>query len=57
MTELEMLLLGASAEIIELKRENARLRRELGYRRLVEDLRAEFDLSADELPALLRPQV
>jgi hypothetical protein len=39
--------------------ENKRLRRELGTARLLADLRrdiAEFELSGDELPALLRPQ-
>jgi hypothetical protein len=59
-------LLQASSDIITLQQrvtdlqvENARLRRENGKLRLLVDLRrqaAEFDLSADDRPALLRPQ-
>lgn len=46
-------------ELAASEAENYRLRRELGTARLLADLRkdiAEFELSGDELPALLRPQ-
>jgi hypothetical protein len=49
-------LLAASVEIATLKRENRDLKIALALLSEREAERAEFDLSSDELPALLRPQ-
>jgi hypothetical protein len=63
MSHLKTLLEG-SIIIAELRKELAAkdalidtLRRELGYRRLWNDLRRDFDLSADDMPALLKRQI
>lgn len=53
-------LIAARREIAQLRVENLKLKRNLGKAMLLADLRkhmTEFDLSSDDRPALLRPQI